>query len=101
MGIATTEGRPRGAGPLSGLRVVELAAIGPVPFACMVLADLGAEVIRVDRADGRRSFEEWHRELDRGRRHVALDLKHPDGVAELLSLLESSDVLVEGFRPGV
>ncbi|MFC9538043.1 CaiB/BaiF CoA transferase family protein [Streptomyces sp. NPDC056975] len=101
MGITTSEGRSGGTGPLSGLRVVELAAIGPVPFACMILADLGAEVIRVDRADGRRSFEQWHQELDRGRHRIALDLKSPDDVAELLSLLESSDVLVEGFRPGV
>ncbi|GAA1274050.1 MULTISPECIES: CaiB/BaiF CoA-transferase family protein [Streptomyces] len=101
MGITTSEGRSGGTGPLSGLRVVELAAIGPVPFACMILADLGAEVIRVDRADGRRSFEQWHQELDRGRHRIALDLKSPDDVAELLSLVESSDVLVEGFRPGV
>ncbi|MFD0513440.1 CaiB/BaiF CoA transferase family protein [Streptomyces aureus] len=72
-----------------------------MPFACMILADLGAEVIRVDRADGRRSFEQWHQELDRGRHRIALDLKSPDDVAELLSLVESSDVLVEGFRPGV
>ncbi|MEU6534297.1 CaiB/BaiF CoA-transferase family protein [Streptomyces sp. NPDC047000] len=101
MAIATTEGGFRGTGPLSGLRVVELAAIGPVPFACMVLADLGAEVIRVERADGRRAFEQWHRELDRGRHRVALDLKDADDVAELLRLVDGSDVLVEGFRPGV
>ncbi|WP_377270017.1 CaiB/BaiF CoA transferase family protein [Peterkaempfera sp. SMS 1(5)a] len=88
-------------GPLEGLRVVELAAIGPVPFACMMLADLGADVVRVDRADGRRSFEEWHRVLDRGRRAVTLDLKDPGGIREVLALAERSDVLVEGFRPGV
>jgi alpha-methylacyl-CoA racemase len=96
-----TEGGPRAAGPLSGLRVVELEAIGPVPFACMVLADRGAEVVRVERADGRHAFAQWHRELDRGRRRIALDLKDPDGVARLLRLVERSDVLVEGFRPGV
>ncbi|WP_079062923.1 CaiB/BaiF CoA transferase family protein [Peterkaempfera griseoplana] len=88
-------------GPLEGLRVVELAAIGPAPFACMMFADLGAEVVRVERADGVRSFGAWHRELDRGRTEVALDLKDPAGRAELLALVERSDVLVEGFRPGV
>ncbi|MFJ9694847.1 CaiB/BaiF CoA transferase family protein [Kitasatospora sp. NPDC101183] len=88
-------------GPLDGLRVVELAAIGPAPFACMVLADLGADVLRIDRADGRRSFADWHRVLDRGRRSLALDLKDPEDVAELLAVVEDSDVLVEGFRPGV
>ncbi|MFK0173620.1 CaiB/BaiF CoA transferase family protein [Streptomyces sp. NPDC090306] len=101
MGIATTERTFGRTGPLAGLRVVELAAIGPVPFACMVLADLGADVVRVERADGKRSFEQWHRELDRGRRRVALDLKSPGDVAELLDLVADSDVLVEGFRPGV
>ncbi|MFH9471897.1 CaiB/BaiF CoA transferase family protein [Streptomyces clavifer] len=93
-------GRP-GNGPLHGLRVLELAAIGPAPFACMMFADLGADVVRVDRADGRRSFTDWHRELDRGRRTVALDLKDPSGVADLLRLMDGADVLVEGFRPGV
>jgi alpha-methylacyl-CoA racemase len=87
--------------PLEGLRVVELAAIGPVPYAGMLLADLGAQVLRVDRADGRRPFAAWHRGLDRGRRAVALDLKHPDGIAALLGIVEDSDVLLEGFRPGV
>ena len=88
-------------GPLTGLRVVELAAIGPAPFACMVLADLGADVLRIDRADGRRSFEDWHQVLDRGRRSLALDLKDPAQVEELLRIVDGSDVLVEGFRPGV
>lgn len=102
MGIATTRGAAPATGPLGGLRVVELSAIGPVPFACMVLADLGAEVVRVERADGVRSFERWHRELDRGRRRrVALDLKDADDVARLLRLVDEADVLVEGFRPGV
>ncbi|MEU0130750.1 MULTISPECIES: CaiB/BaiF CoA-transferase family protein [unclassified Streptomyces] len=89
------------AGPLYGLKVVELSAIGPVPFACMMFADLGAEVLRVERADGRRSFAEWHRELDRGRETVALDLKDPAGTGELLRLVDGADVLVEGFRPRV
>lgn len=101
MGIAPTEGRTTGTGPLNGLKVVELAAIGPGPFACMMLADLGAEVIRVDRADGRRSFAQWHRILDRGRHSRALDLKRPEGVAEVLDLVADADILVEGFRPGV
>nr|AKT74270.1 TxnP3 [Streptomyces bottropensis] len=99
----STAGPDKAAGtePLSGLRVVELTGIGPAPFACMLLADLGAEVIRVDRADGDRPFREWHRVLDRGRRSVALDLKDPDGVEAVLRLTERCDVLVEGFRPGV
>ncbi|OLZ71702.1 carnitine dehydratase [Streptomyces sp. IMTB 2501] len=88
-------------GPLHGLRVVELAAIGPAPFACMIFADLGADVVRIDRSDGARSFADWHGELDRGRRSVELDLKDPGDVDWLLRQLEQSDVLVEGFRPGV
>ncbi|WP_156724668.1 CaiB/BaiF CoA transferase family protein [Streptomyces apocyni] len=90
-----------GPGPLDGLKVVELAAIGPAPFACMMFADLGADVLRIDRADGRRSFADWHRVLDRGRRSVALDLKDPADVTELLRIVDGADVLVEGFRPGV
>ncbi|MGK5449090.1 CaiB/BaiF CoA transferase family protein [Streptomyces radiopugnans] len=90
-----------GGGPLSGLRILELAAIGPAPFACMVLADLGAEVVRVDRPGGDRPFGSWHRVLDRGRRSVALDLKDPAAAEALMRLVERSDVLVEGFRPGV
>ncbi|MFE6103605.1 CaiB/BaiF CoA transferase family protein [Streptomyces laurentii] len=105
MGIASTgeraTGTATGTGPLAGLKVVELAAIGPGPFACMMLADLGAEVTRIDRADGRRSFEEWHQVLDRGRRARALDLKDPAGVAAVLDLVADADILVEGFRPGV
>jgi len=101
MDFAPTEARTPGPGPLSGLKVVELAAIGPGPFACMILADLGAEVTRVDRADGRRSFAQWHQVLDRGRRVRALDLKTPAGVAELFDLVADADILVEGFRPGV
>ncbi|MEU5019551.1 CaiB/BaiF CoA-transferase family protein [Streptomyces angustmyceticus] len=88
-------------GPLAGLRVLELAAIGPAPYACMMLADLGAEVIRVDRPGQERAFAPWHRILDRGRRPVALDLKDPAGTGLLLRLVDGADVLVEGFRPGV
>jgi alpha-methylacyl-CoA racemase len=94
---------PRG-GPLAGVRVVELAGIGPSPFAAMLLADLGADVIRVDRPglsplpvplDPERDL------LRRGRPSVALDLKHPDGLGAALHLVEQADVLVEGYRPGV
>ncbi|MBB1242197.1 CoA transferase [Streptomyces durbertensis] len=88
-------------GPLRGLRVLELAAIGPAPFACMLLADLGADVVRIDRPGVPRAFGDWHRVLDRGRRSIALDLKDPADVRTVLRLVERSDVLVEGFRPGV
>jgi alpha-methylacyl-CoA racemase len=87
---------PRRSGPLAGITVIELAGLGPAPHACMQLADLGAEVVRVDRP-GSTPFAV----LDRGRRSVALDLKS-DGAAEVvLRLAEQADVLVEGFRPGV
>jgi alpha-methylacyl-CoA racemase len=92
------------AGPLSGYRIVELAGIGPAPFAGMMLADMGAEVIRVERVQAVRSpmpdtpnFDV----LQRGRRNIAIDLKHPDGVATLLDVVVSADGLIEGFRPGV
>ncbi len=91
-------------GPLSGVRVIELAGIGPGPFCAMLLADLGAEVIRVDRTaeddlgiDRGRKFSV----LNRSRRSVAVDLKNPDGVETILKLVESADALIEGFRPGV
>jgi len=87
-------------GPLDGLRIVEIAAIGPAPFAGMVLADLGASVLRVDRVRSDRPVEP-HRILDRGRRSVALDLKDPRAVEAVLRMAERSDVLIEGFRPGV
>jgi len=86
-------------GPLSGLRVVELAGIGPAPFAAMVLADLGADVVRVDRPA---SAGDAHRDLvNRGRRSIAVDLKSAGGRAVALDLAAGADVLVEGFRPGV
>jgi alpha-methylacyl-CoA racemase len=90
-------------GPLAGLRVVEVAGIGPGPFAGMMLADAGATVIRVDRADAGPSAAGTGR-LDvvgRGRRSIAVDLKRPEGVAVVLRLVERADVLFEGFRPGV
>nr|WP_262985405.1 CaiB/BaiF CoA-transferase family protein [Streptomyces sp. San01] len=84
---------------MSGVRVVELGGIGPGPFAGMVLSGLGAEVIRIDRPGGRISPADTI--LLRGRRSVAVDLKHPDGVAAVLRLTDSADALIEGFRPGV
>ncbi len=92
------------AGPLRGLRIIEIAGIGPGPFAAMLLADLGAEVVRVERAGSVRgpAPDTPHPDvLLRGRRNVAIDLKHPDGVATLLDLVERADALIEGFRPGV
>ncbi len=92
------------AGPLSGYRIIELAGIGPGPFAAMMLADMGAEVIRVERAQAvsGRGHEGPHFDvLLRGRRNIAMDLKHPDGVTALLDLVASADALIEGFRPGV
>jgi alpha-methylacyl-CoA racemase len=90
-----------GNGPLSGVRVIELAGIGPGPFAAMLLADLGAEVIRVDRPSGR-SFPLPNKDLsNRGKRSVAVDLKSAQGKEVVLRLVERSDVLLEGFRPGV
>jgi alpha-methylacyl-CoA racemase len=89
-------------GPLAGLKVVELAAIGPAPHACMVLADLGADVVRVERPAGRGiQLSGSVDQLQRGRRSVAADLKSEDGRALVLSLAERADVLVEGLRPGV
>jgi alpha-methylacyl-CoA racemase len=86
-------------GPLAGVRVVELAGIGPGPFCAMLLADLGAEVLRVDRPAASRPA--WPTVLARGRRSVAVDLKHPDGAGVVLDLVAAADALVEGFRPGV
>ncbi|HEY0531741.1 MAG TPA: CaiB/BaiF CoA-transferase family protein [Actinoplanes sp.] len=83
---------------LAGIRVVELAGLVPGPFGCMVLADLGADVVQVSRP-GSRLVPPGP--LDRGRRTVTLDLKTPAGVSSLLSLVSRADVLVEGFRPGV
>jgi alpha-methylacyl-CoA racemase len=92
--------RGEGTGPLRGLKVVELAGIGPGPHACMILADLGADVIRIDRPGGQLLTGGSHDLLNRGRPSVALDLKHPDAVATVLHLVESADVFVEGLRPG-
>ncbi|MCW3048441.1 MAG: carnitine dehydratase [Solirubrobacterales bacterium] len=92
-------------GPLTGIRVVEIGGIGPGPFCAMLLADLGADVLRVDRVAGGGlvgpSDDHSTELLNRGRRSIAVDLKHPDGPEVVLSLVEQADVLLEGFRPGV
>ncbi|GMU79999.1 MAG: CoA transferase [Acidimicrobiia bacterium] len=91
-------------GPLDGVRVVEIVGLGPGPFCAMLLADLGAEVVRIDRPAAVRpdlAVMPATDVLARGRRSVAVDLKRPEGAELLLHLLEQADVLVEGFRPGV
>ena len=91
-------------GPLAGYKIIEIAGIGPGPFAAMMLSDMGAEVVRVERVQAVRdvpvSSAHWDVML-RGRKNIAIDLKHPDGVETLLKLVESADALIEGFRPGV
>ena len=92
------------AGPLSGYKIIEIAGIGPGPFAAMLLSDMGAEVIRVDRAQAVRGPAPDTPAGDislRGRKNIALDLKSPEGVEALLQLVENADGLIEGFRPGV
>ncbi|NSC24765.1 CoA transferase [Streptomyces albus subsp. chlorinus] len=89
-------------GPLAGVRVVELAGIGPGPFAAMTLADLGADVVRVDRPGGAALGIPPDRDVtNRNKRSVLVDLKQPAGVETALALVERADVLIEGFRPGV
>ena len=88
-------------GPLAGVRVVELAGIGPGPHAAMILADLGAEVVRIDRPGGLQLGAATVDPMLRGRRRVAADLKTPEGRETVLALVEKADVLLEGYRPGV
>ena len=90
-------------GPLTGVRVVEFAGIGPGPFCGMMLADMGAQILRIDRTGG-----DWPPPIDpacdftaRGRRSIAIDLKKPGAAALVLELMDTADVLIEGFRPGV
>jgi alpha-methylacyl-CoA racemase len=95
---------PKAQGPLAGIKIVELVGIGPGPFACMLLADLGADVIRVDRAQNVAGGDPESPPLDllaRGRRSIGVDLKSPAGVETVLRLVDQADVLIEGFRPGV
>src|SRR5580692_7265106 len=88
-------------GPLEGLKVLELAGIGPGPYACMLLADLGADVLRLERGDPDASDEASWDVLNRSRPSVAVDLKNDAGRALVLELCEQADVFIEGFRPGV
>lgn len=98
-------------GPLQGLKIIEIAGIGPGPFCAMLLADLGAEVIRIDRLNpvqviqvdspGTKGSGSRHDVLNRGRKSLAVDLKKPEGVEIILKLIENADALIEGFRPGV
>ena len=88
-------------GPLGGLKVIELAGIGPSPYACMLLADLGADVLRLERGDPDADATETWDLLNRSRPSVAVDLKNPTGRDLVLELCEQADVLIEGFRPGV
>ncbi|MCZ6518510.1 MAG: CoA transferase, partial [Actinobacteria bacterium] len=91
-------------GPLSGIRVVELAGLGPAPFCGMTLADLGADVIRVDRADvvvGDHTSRTKHDLHNRGKRSIGVNLKTPGAVDVVLDLAGTAEILIEGFRPGV
>ncbi|MFE8990359.1 CaiB/BaiF CoA transferase family protein [Streptomyces collinus] len=97
-----TTARTPGHGPLSGVRVVELAGIGPGPFAAMLLADLGADVVRVDRPGGPGlAIDPACDVTNRNKRSVVVDLKAPDGPEQVLGLATRADILVEGYRPGV
>jgi alpha-methylacyl-CoA racemase len=94
------------AGPLKGIKIVEIAGLGPGPFAAMLLADLGADVIRVERKEGMAAMKHIGIDttkdvLNRSRSAVALDLKHSAGIAAVLEFVSQADALIEGFRPGV
>ncbi|MEV5987058.1 CaiB/BaiF CoA-transferase family protein [Streptomyces sp. NPDC052051] len=100
-GLMAVAGTP-GHGPLAGVRVVELAGIGPGPFAGMLLADLGADVVRVDRPGGPGLGVAPEYDItNRNKRSVVVDLKSEDGPARVLDLVERADILIEGYRPGV
>jgi alpha-methylacyl-CoA racemase len=88
-------------GPLQGIRIIELAGLGPAPFCAMMLADMGATVIRVDRASAQPGEPDPVDTLLRNRQSIALNLKSPAGIAALLRLIDGADALIEGFRPGV
>jgi alpha-methylacyl-CoA racemase len=90
------------AGTLAGLRVIEMAGIGPGPFACMLLADMGAEIIRINRVSTDPKTEGNPSDImGRGRRSISVNLKSAEGVEAVFKLVESADILIEGFRPGV
>src|SRR6202022_1984085 len=88
----------RTSGPLAGFRIVGFAGIGPGPFACMMLADMGAEVVTLDRVGAKKNLKSV---AGRGRKVVELDLKDKASITEVLDLLAYADALIEGFRPGV
>jgi alpha-methylacyl-CoA racemase len=88
----------RATGPLAGFRIVEFAGIGPGPFACMMLADMGAEVVTLDRVGAKKNMKSV---AGRGRKVIELDLKDKNAIAQVLDLLAGADALIEGFRPGV
>lgn len=90
-------------GTLTGLKVLEFAGIGPGPFCCMLLADMSAEIIRIDRADmvGKDPLEPRYNPMLRGRKNIALDLKNPEALETALSLCEWADIIIECYRPGV
>jgi alpha-methylacyl-CoA racemase len=94
--------QPTARGPLHGLKIIELAGIGPGPYAAMLLADMGAEVVRVERPGPAASSVPADKDvLRRNRRSIIVDLRHPDGVRTVLAMASQADVLLEGFRPGV
>jgi alpha-methylacyl-CoA racemase len=95
---STSQASVRASGPLAGYRIVEFAGIGPGPFACMMLADMGAEVVTLDRVGAIKNMKSI---AGRGRKMVELDLKDASAVGQVLDLLASADALIEGFRPGV
>ena len=89
-------------GPLKGIKIVEMVGIGPAPHCCMILSDMGAEIIRIDRPGGNKvGGTNEAAILNRGRKSIALDLKTSEGVATTRRLIQKADAVVEGFRPGV
>ena len=100
--LSTDMAQPRG--PLVGIKVLEMGGIGPGPFCCMLLADMGAEVVRIDRlipSDSGLPVDRRFEVMLRGRRSVALDLKHPEAISAVKELVRGCGILIEGFRPGV
>ena len=95
---SAAQSHAKATGPLAGTRIVEFAGIGPGPFACMMLADMGAEVVTLDRVGARKNLKSV---AGRGRKVVEIDLKDKAAVAQVLDLLANADALIEGFRPGV
>ena len=88
-------------GPLNGYRIVEMAGLGPAPFCAMLLSDMGADVVRIDREGGSNPLDLKIDVLNRGRRSVALNLKTPEGIATAFALIARADAVIEGYRPGV